>query len=76
MSNCITLAKAPGIPPGFCLVQEKMNGEEVWFLRRVADDRRIRIKWVDGTRRYTAAELSAYLYRAGDEENPLLKGLQ
>lgn len=75
MEDYITLARFPQIPQGFCLVLEKINGEDVWFLRRIADDRRIRIKWRDGEKRYTAKELSAKMYQEGDSDNPLLKGL-
>ena len=75
MEKTIPLAKAPGIPEGFCIVSDVIDGTRVFYLRRIVDDRRVKIEWQEGTRRYTAKELSRHFYKDGDEENPLLKGL-
>lgn len=75
MEKEITLAEAPGIPPGFCIVSDVIEDKRVFYLRRIVDDRRIKIKWKPGTQRYTSKELGRYFYKDGDEENPLLKGL-
>lgn len=72
----ITLARSPGIPAGFSLLQERMDGEIVWFLRRDMDDRRARIEWKDGLEYYTAQRLSALIAKEADLDNPLLKSMQ
>jgi len=76
MEKTIKLVRAPGIPQGFCLTTEVVDGESVTFLMRLLDKRRIRVEWIEGTKHYTARELSAHLYKDGDEDNPRLKGLQ
>ena len=76
MSSRITLVTSPGLPSGFSLVHDTIDGKKVSYLRRLADGRQIEVHWIPGTRHYTAKELSAYLYRDGDDENPILKGYQ
>lgn len=75
MSGRIPLVSSPGIPPGFSIIHDTLDGRPVSYLRRVADGRQIEIHWIPGCKHYTAKELSAFLYHDGDEENPILKGL-
>jgi hypothetical protein len=70
----ITLAAAPGIPSGFSLISEQMDGATVHFLRRDIDDRRARVVWEPGTKHYTRQQLSALMAKDGDDDNPILKG--
>lgn len=70
----ITLAAAPGIPLGFSLVSEKIDGATVHYLRRDIDDRRARVIWEPGEKHYTVQQLSARMAKEGDDDNPLLKG--
>jgi len=72
----ITLAQAPGIPLGFSLLNEMIDGENVHFLRRDIDDRRARIIWKPGTQRYTMQQLSAMIAKEADLDNPLLRSQQ
>lgn len=69
----ITLARCPGIPLGFSLIREVIEGEECHFLRRDMDDRRARVIWEEGTRHYTYQQLSTLMAKEADYENPLLK---
>lgn len=70
----ITLARSPGIPQGFSLVAETIDGETVHFLRRDMDDRRARVVWKDGLEYYTPQWLSSQMAKDADYDNPLLKG--
>lgn len=70
----INLARAPGIPQGFSLIAEVIDGETVHFLRRDMDDRRARVVWEDGEKHYTRQWLSLQMAKDADYENPLLKG--
>lgn len=70
----ITLAAAPGIPTGFSLISETIDGETVHYLRRAIDDRRARVIWEPGVKHYTIKQLSALMAKDGDDDNPLLKG--
>jgi len=70
----ITLATAPGLPAGFSLVSEMMDGIRVHYLRRDIDDRRARVIWEPGEKHYTAQQLSAQMAKEGDDDNPVLKG--
>jgi hypothetical protein len=70
----ITLAQSPGIPQGFSLISEKIEGETVHYLRRTIDDRRARVIWEPGLKHYTVKQLSALMAKDGDDDNPLLKG--
>ena len=69
----ITLARCPGIPPGFSLIREVIEGEVCHFLRRDMDDRRARVVWVEGEKHYTHQWLSTQMAKDADYENPLLK---
>ena len=70
----ITLARAPGLPQGFSLVRDVIDGEVCHFLRRDMDDRRARVIWEDGEKHYTPQWLSMQMAKDADFENPLLKG--
>ena len=73
-ARTITLAQAPGIPAGFSLISERIEGETVHYLRRDIDDRRARVIWEPGEKHYTVQQLSAMMAKEGDDDNPLLKG--
>ena len=70
----ITLAQAPGIPAGFSLIAERIDGVTTHYLRRDIDDRRARVIWEPGEKHYTVQQLSAAMTKEGDDDNPLLKG--
>lgn len=69
----ITLARCPGIPQGFSLVREVIEGEECHFLRRDIDDRRARVIWEEGEKHYTYQWLSTQMAKEADYDNPLLR---
>jgi len=71
----VEIARGAGIPPGFHIISDVVEGERVYYIRRQIDDRRALIKWKDGEERYTAAFLSRCMFKDGDDENPLLKTL-
>lgn len=73
--HTITLARAPGLPPGFSLCSENIDGETVFWVRRDIDDRRARVIWEDGEKRYTPQFLSSHMSKDADYDNPLLKNL-
>jgi hypothetical protein len=75
MKDTITLCVSPGIPPGFSIAAEQMEGDTVHFLQRTIDKRRRRITWTEGSRRYTAKELSQLMFEDADADNPLLNSL-
>lgn len=75
MNDNIVLCQSAGIPPGFSIVAEQMDGETVHFLQRTIDKRRRRITWTEGTRRYTPKELSQLMFEDADADNPLLNSL-
>jgi len=69
----ITLARAPGIPQGFSLVADVIDGVTVHHLRRDMDDRRARVIWEDGEKHYTVQWLNTQMAKEADYDNPLLK---
>ena len=69
----ITLARCPGIPAGFSLIREVIEGEVCHFLRRDMDDRRARVIWEEGEKHYTHQWLSTQMAKDADYENPLLR---
>ena len=73
--HTIELARSPGLPAGFSLVSERVDGATVYYVRRDMDDRRARVVWKDGTEYYTAQWLSSQMSKEADYDNPLLKNL-
>jgi hypothetical protein len=69
----IKIARCPGIPAGFSLIREVIDGEVCHFLRRDMDDRRARVEWEEGEKHYTYQWLSTQMAKDADYENPLLK---
>jgi len=71
----IILARSPGLPPGFSLVQEQGDEGPVFYVRRNIDDRRAIVEWKDGVEHYTPQWLSSQMAKDADYDNPLLKGM-
>ena len=69
----ITLARSPGLPQGFSLVQEIEAGVTKFYVRRDMDDRRAEVVWKDGVEYYTYQWLSSQMAKDADYDNPLLR---
>lgn len=71
----ITLSNTPRLPPGWCIVSEKIDGVTYHYLERIIDSRRARIVWKElGEVTYTHNQLSSAMMREEDYEDPRLKG--